>query len=260
LKLNTGNRPLDPRQVERFKRLLVDRKWMNTGEPVIVSEDSILNDGQHRLTAIVEANIAAELDIRFGVPREAFHATGTGKARNARHVLAIEGYSNTTRQAAMARLIIHYDKHRMANQEQVENGDILAVVDADDHICKIAAKIQRSKFSPTRTGTFGFVLAIAARSAPLDQVFEFADLVTNGRFESPDESEPKRCLHVRLRDEALRKGERLNALDFTILTVKAWNAWVRGERMLTIRVNNGDRSNAGFPKILEWPGEERLAA
>ncbi len=52
--------------------MLREGRWLNTGEPIIVSREGILNDGQHRLLAIKETNMSAELDIRFGVPRVAF--------------------------------------------------------------------------------------------------------------------------------------------------------------------------------------------
>jgi hypothetical protein len=69
LKLNTGNRPLVQRAIERFCKILKDKAWVNTGEPVIVSHEGVLNDGQHRLTAILTSGIAAELDVRFGTRR-----------------------------------------------------------------------------------------------------------------------------------------------------------------------------------------------
>jgi hypothetical protein len=257
LDLNTNNRPLEERGVERFCVILRNGAWLNTGEPVIVSRDGILNDGQHRLTAIYKSGITAELDVRFGIPREAFHATGTGKKRTAGHVLSIEGYSNTGCQAAIARLLVHYDKGQMGNLTYVESGEILRTVNTDDWLCEIAARIQRSKFRPTRTGTFGFVLAVAARTAPLERVFEFADLVASGLGQ--DESEPAHRLHVKFCDAAMKK-DRMSPIDVAILTVKAWNAWVAGEAVPPPRVSESERTNAGFPKVRGWPHRKRLAA
>jgi hypothetical protein len=257
LKLNTSNRPLERRGVERFCKILKDGSWLNTGEPVIVSQEGVLNDGQHRLTAIYSAGVAAELDVRFGIAREAFHATGTGRKRTAGHVLSIEGYSNTSCQAAIARLLVHYDKGQMGNLSHVESGEILKVVNADDCICEIAAKIQRMKRGPTRTGPFGFVLAIAARTAPIARVFEFADLVATGL--GSDESAPTHRLHTRFY-EAAQKKDRIIPLDVAILTVKAWNAWMEAEATPPLRILESERTNAGFPKVREWAGTGRLAA
>ena len=260
LDLNTGNRPLNQKAVERFRKILARGGWVNTGEPVIVSREGILNDGQHRLTAIRTSGIPAEIDMRVGIDRAAFHATGTGRRRTAGNVLSIEGYSNTSCQASIARLLYHYDNGQMSqHRAQVEIADILRLIEADDRICEIAAKIQRSKFKPTRTGPFGFVLVVAARTAPLDRVFEFADLVSSGVIH--DETDPARRLHVRLRDAAMKK-EPLGQLDPAILTAKAWNGWVEGQGVPFFRVIEGDRTSEGFPKIREWPegGRHQAAA
>lgn len=72
-----------------------------------------LNDGQHQLLGIKSTGIPAEIDVRFGVPRDAFHVTGFGKRRSAAQVLGIEGYSNATCQASIARLIRAYDAGQM---------------------------------------------------------------------------------------------------------------------------------------------------
>ena len=248
LTLNTGNRKVIADNVNRFKRVLQEGRWLNTGEPIIVSDEGILNDGQHRLLAIKETGIGAEVDIRFGVKRTAFKATGTGKRRSSGQVLEIEGYSNTTCQASIARLIIAYDTRRLGAMRHsgIDAAEILAMVDADDRIPEIAARIQRFKFSPLRTGSFGFVLAIACRVADPAKVFEFADLVASGLV--ADDSNPARRLHLRLRDAAMR-GEKRDQISLALLSAKAWNAWIQGQSIQAFRVSEADRTSEGFPAI-----------
>jgi hypothetical protein len=248
LALNTGNRNVMPENVARFRRMLQEGRWQNTGEPIIVSQEGILNDGQHRLIAIKDTGIAAEADVRFGVARVAFKATGTGKRRSSAQVLGIEGYSNTTTQASIARLMMAYDANQMATfrQRSVEADEVLAMVDSDDRIPEVAAKIRRLRFAPVRAGGFGFVLAIACRNTPSDKVFEFADLVASGLVS--DETNPARRLHVRLRDAAMRR-ERKDQLDLALITAKAWNAWVQGQSIQAFRLSEADRTSEGFPVI-----------
>ena len=78
LALNVNNRPMSPRAIDRFIKILQRGAWQLTGEPIIVANNGHLSDGQHRLTAIRRTGIAAECDIRFGIAREAFSVTGTG--------------------------------------------------------------------------------------------------------------------------------------------------------------------------------------
>lgn len=247
LDLNTGNRPIMPRNVIRFKLMLQEKRWQNTGEPIIVSKEGILNDGQHRLLAIKETGITAEADVRFGVPRVAFKSTGTGKRRSAAQVLGIEGYSNTTCQTSIARLVRAYDANQMGSFRQcaVEADEILAIVDADERIAQMAAKVQRLRFRPLRTGGFGFVLVIASRFTDVAKVIEFADLVSSGVVD--DENNPARRLHLRLRDAPTK--ERRDQLDLALLAAKAWNAWIQGQSIQAFRLSDADRTSEGFPAI-----------
>jgi hypothetical protein len=248
LDLNTGNRPMLKSNTERFRNILRDGRWQNTGEPIIVSREGVLNDGQHRLKAVLDTEIAVTMDLRFGIPREAFHATGTGKRRSPSNVLSIEGYANTSAQAAIARMLRCYDAGQMSQcrHRQIEAAEILAIVEKEELIGQIAGKIQRHKFGPARTGSFGFVLVVAARATPIDLVYEFGSAVAAGFTQ--DENDPARRLHIRLRDTAMRR-ERLHQLDFAVLAAKCWNAWLTRDEAFVLRIVDADRTNAGFPKI-----------
>lgn len=163
LNLNTGNRPVLKANVERFRAILHAKRWQNTGEPIIVSREGVLNDGQHRLLAIKGTGSTVELDVRLGVTREAFYVTGFGKRRSTSDVLGVEGYSNTSCQASIARLIRAYDVEQMGTIRQtvLEPEEALQIIETDDNIAHVAARIQRFSFPPCRCGGFGFPLVLA---------------------------------------------------------------------------------------------------
>src|SRR4051812_9715883 len=43
LEMNTGNRRVSRKRVERYKHIIESGLWINTGEPLIVSDEGILN-------------------------------------------------------------------------------------------------------------------------------------------------------------------------------------------------------------------------
>ena len=248
LQLNTHNRPLNKNAVAKFKAVLVESRWVNTGEAVIVSREGMLNDGQHRLTAIRDTGIAAEMDVRFGIPREAFHVTGTGTKRTAANVVAIAGHRLATSQAGIARLLWIYDFQMMAQHNiKVDTDLVLRVVASDPLIGRVAEKIQRLKFAPVRTAPFGMILTAAARHAPFEEVTGFAEIAAGALCQ--DEDMAPRRHHVRLRDEAL-SSRRISQLDVAILTARAWNAWTERRPLSRLIVSDADRTSAGFPKVL----------
>ena len=248
LDLNTGNRPVLKANVERFRAILQAKRWQNTGEPVIVSREGVLNDGQHRLMAIKASGSTVELDVRLGVPREAFYATGFGKRRSTSDVLGVEGYSNTSCQASIARLLRAYDTGQMGTVRQttLEPEEALRIIEGNDNIPHVAARIQRfASFPPCRCGGFGFPLVVAARQLPMERIFEFAALVVSGLAQ--DEGSPTYRLHQKLGDMRTRR-ERTSQIDLAALTIRAWNAWITGGTLQPMRLIDSDRTLAGFPR------------
>ena len=80
LAINTGNRRVSQRRIGQLAAQMRGGHYENTGEPIIVSDNGVLNNGQHRLLAVIEADAAVEMDIRFGIPRKAFVKTDTSPA------------------------------------------------------------------------------------------------------------------------------------------------------------------------------------
>jgi hypothetical protein len=67
-----------------------------------------LVDGQHRLAAIVEADVPVEMTVFTEVAQGAFDVLDTGKRRNAADVLAMEGEKSAVLLAAMVRTVWLY--------------------------------------------------------------------------------------------------------------------------------------------------------
>ena len=55
LKRNTQNRPMQPHHVTYLVREMESARWMENGEPIIIGEDGLIKDGQHRLQAIIRS-------------------------------------------------------------------------------------------------------------------------------------------------------------------------------------------------------------
>lgn len=245
--LNTDNRPLTEREVRRFRKILQEDRWMNTGEPVIVSSDSVINDGQHRLTAIARSGIAAPMDVRFGIDREAFKVTGTGTRRTANNVVSMAGHKNASMQSGIARLLAIHDLQMMAQHNvKVDTDVILATVGENPLIGIVSEFLRKTKFGPAKSAPFGMVMVVAARSSPIRSVEEFAAIAGGGLCER-EEMAPRR-LHIRLRDEALSRS-RMTQLDLAVLTAKAWNAWAESRDIASLKINDIDRTSAGFPVV-----------
>ncbi len=250
LTLNTGNRKLNRSGdgVKRFIRLLRSKNWMLTGEPIIVSSEGIINDGQHRLHAILESGIPGHLDIRFGIDRSAFVATNTGVRRSIGQVLSISGKPYGPMQGAIARLLYFYDRGEVHRTDgSLEGMEIVDLVDKEPMIGRVAAVVTKlNRFKPIRNAPFGFVLTAAARGIQIDRIAQFAGLVMSGQ--GADDL-PTRRLHERLAKHRM-EGLYVPKLDVAIMTTLAWNAWHSDKPLRAIRIDDAHRTGPGFPRII----------
>ena len=91
LQLNSANRRVNARKLGQLVAQMKAGSFENTGEPIIIAAEGILNDGQHRLLAVIESDAVVDMDVRFGIPRKSFSKTDTGAGRTGGDVLAIRG-------------------------------------------------------------------------------------------------------------------------------------------------------------------------
>jgi len=111
LERNTANRPLAARTVREFAEAMRRGEWRVTHQGIAFDTTGALVDGQHRLAAIIEADLPVEVTMFTEVPVGAFDVLDTGRRRNAADVLAIEGERSAVMLAAMVRTVWLYE-HR----------------------------------------------------------------------------------------------------------------------------------------------------
>jgi len=90
-KINASNRPLSDAHVERLARDMKEGRWLLTHQGIAFAPDGALLDGQHRLWAIVQANVPVELHVWSNVPPESLMSVDTGKTRSLADVLHLGG-------------------------------------------------------------------------------------------------------------------------------------------------------------------------
>lgn len=88
LKFNTDNRPLRRTVVDGFKSAILRGEYIPTHQGIAFSDDGVLLDGQHRLTAISELRDGAyPMLVTWGVSKDAFKVMDIGVKRNAADAL-----------------------------------------------------------------------------------------------------------------------------------------------------------------------------
>lgn len=247
LERNKANRPVSKRRVLQYTSDMKEGRWKQTGDPLRFAVDGRLLDGQHRLEALIKANIPLRFVCIFDLEEEIFDVLDTGKIRNAADTLAIHGITNRNEISAAARLQYFYDKTGLAKRNesyvQPTNQDIMATIERHpgliESVRKITTKqVVKGLMSGSIAGFFHYQFGLRN----LEKAEEFF-LILEGKL-SVEASSPPMRLRQRLIENKLSKGK-LNKDYIQALTIKAWNAYLKGETIKYMSYKNTE----SFPVI-----------
>ncbi len=114
-----NNRKVKNRRVSQYAKSMRDGKWkVDTGEPIKFNKDGQLFDGQHRLQALIDANIELDFWVALDCPNDAFQYVDQGAVRTPADMLSTMGVAN---RQAIAAAIIRYLSLRKSVQTDVTN-------------------------------------------------------------------------------------------------------------------------------------------
>lgn len=139
---NVENRHISPTKAEHYALDMAAGRWVENGETIIVSSDGLLNDGQHRLQAVIDSNSVIPFLFVFGVPRETRTTVDQGRARSAGDYLAMDGVHYAKNASTAAKFIMAYERSNgknISNRSKLTNSEIVARVKADPEIIESAA-------------------------------------------------------------------------------------------------------------------------
>jgi len=109
---NTSNRVAHQPTVENYAACMWRGEWRLNGQNIIIADTGELNDGQHRLLAVIEADMPVMMSLQFGVSRESRGTLDQGRKRTLGDHLAMAGHPNHNHLAALVRLAWCYDNRQ----------------------------------------------------------------------------------------------------------------------------------------------------
>ena len=102
-----NNRRQNRNTVRKYAKNMREGNWdPKILDPIRFNEAGQLVDGQHRLLAIVEANVTLPMLVVRGLNADAIHAIDTGRNRSPSDMLKVAGYRNTNLLAAGLRSML----------------------------------------------------------------------------------------------------------------------------------------------------------
>lgn len=108
---NPENRSLRQKSLDAYKADIHDENWLENGETVIVADDGLLNDGQHRCLAVRTTGRTIRTGFAIGASRHSRLTVDQGRSKTVGDYLGMDGATNGNQIAAVAALAYQYDNY-----------------------------------------------------------------------------------------------------------------------------------------------------
>jgi hypothetical protein len=234
---NLNNRALRHGDVQYLKQCILSGAFRLTHQGIAFYADDTLADGQHRLTAIVEAGVGAWLNVTSNMPKDNADAIDRGTTRTHRDHLKFSGFDVDTRRVAICVCLIN--QYYVQTSENAERWSKRRL--QPNQFAKFYDKFCEAidfSYSTNKQLHSCAVAAIAAAwfTQDRDKLARFLSILATGGVADPTEHAA-----IRLRDYMLKKqygqGEAARN-DLFLKSCSAVRAFLEGRGLTKLYVTN----------------------
>ena len=232
---NNNNRNMIRSVVKRYADDMVNGRWLFTHAGIAFDKAGNLIDGQHRLQAIIESNIAIEMNVTWGLDEKVILAVDRGKARSLADNLKIRGHSiNSNKACAVA-------KRMYLGPKNHKYGLLISDGEMFDFVTKHRDAIEFAMATRAREiAGLGGAIARAFYHVPKEKLIQFSAAMKDDI--SPDKQFPG-CRTARTLDRALLLLGRQGGNSGTEMYHKCQNAirlFMNGQDVVNMRACDED--------------------
>lgn len=247
LKQNHGNRKLRPRVVAALADDMSNDKWAWNGEAIKFGRDGRLQDGQHRLAAIVESNTAQSFLVIRGLAAGARVTMDTGVRRTFADVLHFDGEANYNTLAATVRAVTAWERGTYRSASNITVPQLIATLkkypwlrEGQTAICAAAGKVNL----PSRAGGLLWWLFTSIDADDAEAFFNRLVSAANHKEGDPIYAFRKMLLSA---ESNGKRGDQ-DPLYLTACGIKAWNKYRAGLPLHQLRYRAGGANPEPYPQ------------
>lgn len=247
---NTRNRNPRKAAVSAYAADMLNGDWRWTGDPIRFGQDRSILDGQHRLMAVVESGATLPFLVLTGLPVEAQESIDAGVPRKFQDVLALRGEASANHLAAIVRKVHDWEagnRNMGASGGRATHAQLSRTLEDHPELRDIqrASHNVASTYRDMPESLIGVAWWIFASIDQEDADFFFARLSDGQNLSAGDPIYELRKTTAALRNNV--RGERSQRY-LMALTIKAWNAFRRGDRIGLLKFRTGGARPEQFPE------------
>ena len=257
LSTNIKNRDLSQSFVNRYAADMLNHNWSDDVSMIRVDEEGNLQDGQHRLEAVVQSGTTQSFVVAENCPVDDFKKLDLGRGRTSRDALTVLGYKRPRIMSGAIRLVSLWNRGKLTESTvkyQTESG----TPNVNSHLSKadtINQAIEYAKkhpmVNPLIESACGFqksfrIVPASVFGAFLFKANELGDTTTDFAKEFLAEfvecnGKPGTATHSLFTKLVQQSKHNINygLPNRLALFVVAWNAWIKGKPRIQIIAKGG---------------------
>ena len=241
-----NNRKVTNWKVDQFAQDMRDGKWVETSATIKFDEADKLIDGQHRLLAIIDADMTVPMAVSRGEHEGAVFVIDTGITRSTGASLTVAGITSSgaaPQIAATANVLNAIEQgmfrhamsslgrqDRMTNQQMVDYvRPRVEEIAAANHVAKTVYRAL-----PLNQSVIAAAYIVLSR-LDRDAAEQFFDLIANGVSEG--QGDPILTLTRRVTGDKM-SGRRTMQSTALFMLFRVWNAWRDGEKFTKMQIGS----------------------
>lgn len=255
LGMNIKNRDINSKSI--VITALQNGEWELNGATIVFDENGILRDGQHRLHACVKTGKPITSVVVRGVKGEAQITMDTGTKRALRDYTKMMGYPDYSTVATIGLALYLVDVYGIEAYVSSHRGGKATYKAVIDFI----ERAYPSRIEPIVGDTRSVMNKYKhINSGIMSVAFDAFRAVSNEDYQEFMEQILNRhpaCVSVRLLQNAFEKqsaepirAKRLPDKYVLAYTIKAWNAYMRGDDVKQLKFRQGGANPEAFPEVL----------
>ena len=254
INLNPRNRNLRLGRVEQYARDMRAGNWLPTGEPIQITPDGTLLNGQHRLHAVIEADMMIMFPVMRNVPADYQIVSDAGLNRQFSDILKLQfGESDTVALAAAVRQVHTYRLTGKLGSPALgrtpTHAELIATYEAEVGLGDSIAfgRLVGKAHLATPRGLGAALHYLFAQADP-NEAGPYFRLVVSGELLPTDS--PIYALRRALDRHDRQPSANGRATHVAALHIKAFNYWREGRSVRAITWHGGGTRDEPFPRIL----------
>ena len=236
---NVNNRRLRDATVSEYAAKMQAGAWVVNHQGIAFAADGRLQDGQHRLWAIVKSGVAVKMLVARGYPAAATTSMDVGKVRNANDMAeALTGNRYGTEFIAAARMMITGARPASGNHGKIDDmhGFVRYIMKHEDAIRFALGNLTHDE---VRAAVFRAVVARAYYHADRDRLETFCRVISTGRVESLQDTAATTFMRMFVKDRRSFFSASGRAVLYRKLEATL-RAFLRGQPLTKIQAADGE--------------------